>query len=164
MKSLLTTVIVVVTMGLTATAQNAVAALQPLLVSYFEMKDALVNADAGTASAKAADFVKIIGSIDSKALPAAALQSFTALHDKLKQDAGNIAATKDISRQRDLFAGFSLDLAALAKAVKLSGQPVYQAYCPMKKMYWLTNEKIIKNPYYGKQMLNCGSIIQTFNP
>jgi len=164
MKSLLTAVILVLAMVFSATAQKPVPTLQPLLVSYYEVKNALVNADAAAASAKADEFVKIINSIDSKTLTAEALKSFGSLQGKLQRGAGNIAATKDISKQRDYFASFSLDLFALAKSVKLSEQPVYQAYCPMKKMYWLTNEKTIKNPYYGKQMLNCGSITETINP
>jgi hypothetical protein len=164
MKSLLTAVILVLAMVFSATAQKPVPTLQPLLVSYYEVKNALVNADAAAASAKADEFVKIINSIDSKTLTAEALKSFGPLQGKLQREAGNIAATKDISKQRDYFASFSLDLFALAKSVKLSEQPVYQAYCPMKKMYWLTNEKTIKNPYYGKQMLNCGSITETINP
>jgi hypothetical protein len=49
----------------------------------------------------------------------------------------------------------------LAKAVKLSVQPVYQDYCPMKKAYWLSSEAAIKNPYYGSQMLSCGKINDT---
>ena len=52
---------------------------------------------------------------------------------------------------------------ALAKVSKLSSQPIYQLYCPMKKSSWLSSEKTIKNLYYGKAMLTCGSILQTLN-
>jgi hypothetical protein len=31
----------------------------------------------------------------------------------------------------------------------------------MKKMYWLSSEAAIKNPYYGKMMLTCGSVTET---
>jgi hypothetical protein len=49
----------------------------------------------------------------------------------------------------------------LAKAVKLSSDPIYEAYCPMKKASWLSSEKVIKNPYYGSAMLTCGSVRDT---
>lgn len=38
---------------------------------------------------------------------------------------------------------------------------VYYQYCPMKKAYWLSMEKEIKNPYYGSSMLTCGKVIET---
>jgi hypothetical protein len=49
----------------------------------------------------------------------------------------------------------------LAKAAKLSPQPVYEQYCPMKNAYWLSSEASIKNPYYGNEMLSCGEVKDT---
>jgi hypothetical protein len=34
-------------------------------------------------------------------------------------------------------------------------------YCPMKKSNWLSNEKTVKNPYYGSAMLTCGEVTGT---
>jgi hypothetical protein len=34
----------------------------------------------------------------------------------------------------------------------------------MKKANWLSNEKQVKNPYYGSAMLNCGKVVDTINP
>jgi hypothetical protein len=31
------------------------------------------------------------------------------------------------------------------------------AYCPMAKRSWIQKEDAIRNPYYGKSMLTCGS-------
>jgi hypothetical protein len=31
----------------------------------------------------------------------------------------------------------------------------------MKKAIWLSSENTVKNPYYGKQMLTCGSLQET---
>jgi len=79
----------------------------------------------------------------------------------LLKDANKIASGKDINQQRETFANFSNNMFIVAKAVKLSAEPVYQQYCPMKKAYWLSNETVIKNPYYGKQMLSCGNVSAT---
>ncbi len=49
----------------------------------------------------------------------------------------------------------------LAKVVKLSEEPLYLDYCPMKKSSWLSNDKAIKNPYFGSSMLTCGSVKET---
>jgi hypothetical protein len=164
MKFLLTAVIFVLTTQYTATAQKNIATFKPVITSYYDVKNALINTDAAKVTTGANQFAKAVNSIDTKNLSGADLRSFAAAQKKLQQAAANMAATKDINKQRDLFAGLSLDLYALAKEVKLSDQPIYQDYCPMKKMYWLSNDKNIKNPYYGNAMLTCGSVTATINP
>jgi Cu(I)/Ag(I) efflux system membrane fusion protein len=50
----------------------------------------------------------------------------------------------------------------LVKEAKLANAGVYHQYCPMafndKGAYWLSNEAEIKNPYFGKKMLECGEV------
>ena len=145
-------------------AQKASQTVTSLLNSYYEVKNALVYSDVSTASVKADEFIKTSNSVDMNAIPADKMNAFMFLLKKLVSGAEHIATATDIKKQRDYFADFSLDFYSLAKMVKLTDQPVYQAYCPMKKIYWLSNEKTIKNPYYGKMMLTCGSITETINP
>ena len=125
-----------------------------LLSLYYNIKDALVADNSNAASISAQEFLKTMSSADNKAILE---NSSTAL----TKDAGGIAETKDIKHQREHFASLSADMAALAKSVKLTGQPIYEAYCPMKKAYWLSNNKTIKNPYFGSAMLTCGSVKET---
>ncbi len=132
--------------------------LPELLVNYYAIKDALTNDDAAAASKNAASFVQTIEEIDAKALSAGEVKTFLALKDKLSYDARHISEVQYISHQREHFASLSLNMYQLAKAVKLSSQPVYKDYCPMKKAYWLSGDAAIKNPYFGKQMLTCGNI------
>lgn len=134
---------------------------QSLLTSYYDIKNALVNSDATLAASKANVFSKVMGSIDMKSIPKAEMTAFMGLQDKLEFDAKHISETKDISQQRQYFANFSANLFKLAKAVKLTNEPVYYDYCPMKKSYWLSDNAAIKNPYYGKQMLTCGAVKET---
>jgi hypothetical protein len=98
-----------------------------------------------------------------KALPAADMTMFMSLQEKLTFDARHISESKDIAHQREHFANFSANFFKLAKAVKLTDNPVYYAYCPMKKSYWLSADAAIKNPYYGSQMLTCGKVSETLN-
>jgi len=134
---------------------------QALLSSYYDIKNALVNSDAAAAAGKAGDFLKVIGSVDEKSFAGADLAALKTYQDKLTFDARHISESKDVEHQREHFATFSANFYKLAKAVKLSGQPVYYDYCPMKKTYWLSASKDIKNPYYGKQMLTCGKVSET---
>lgn len=128
--------------------------LSQLLTLYYNIKDALVAGNAGTASAVAEQFVKTANGIDYKVISEGNINI-------LVKDAGAISETKDINKQRKIFANFSANMFTLARAVKLTSQPIYQAYCPMKNAYWLTSENTVKNPYYGNAMLTCGSIKET---
>jgi hypothetical protein len=173
MKKLFILAIAIVTLSTTVNAQHnhhapqtskdslKTVSLSDLLTTYYSMKDALVASKAETAATKASEFVKAINSIDMKALSEADHTAFMAVNEKLAFDAEHIAESKDITHQRDHFKTFSDNLLTLAKAVKLSAQPVYQQYCPMKKAAWLSSEAAIKNPYYGSAMLTCGSVKAT---
>lgn len=125
-----------------------------LLSLYFEVKDALVNGNANAASDKAGDFIKAISEADVNIVG-------EVNRAVLLKDIEAIAKTKDLKEQRVRFAPFSDNMIALAKTVRLSADPVYQQYCPMKKASWLSNQQAIKNPYYGSAMLTCGSVKAT---
>ncbi len=128
--------------------------LSQLLTSYYNIKDALVADDATSASAGAEEFVKSANGIDYKVILEGNISA-------LVKDAGLIAEAKNIDQQRKIFANFSTNMFALAKGVKLTSQPIYEAYCPMKKAYWLSSGTTIKNPYFGSAMLTCGSVKET---
>lgn len=130
--------------------------LSQLLNHYYSIKDALVTGSNTNASASAEQFIKTLNTIDYKAVSEGNVNA-------LLKDATSISEAKDIKKQRDQFANLSSNMTALAKAVKLSSQPIYQVYCPMKKANWLSNEPAIKNPYFGNAMLTCGKVVETIN-
>jgi hypothetical protein len=139
-------------------------ALSPVLTDYYNIKDALVGSDTKAAAEKAAALVKDIDAVDRSAIPAKDHVAFMSLKVKLAFDARHIAESTDLSHQREHFAALSTNMASLAKQAKLSEQAVYQEYCPMKKVSWLSNETAIKNPYYGSSMLTCGKVTGTLKP
>ncbi len=126
----------------------------PLLTSYYNLKNALVSSNSTIAAGNALEFVKTLNDIAKETIKD---ESRNALLD----DANAISQTKDLKIQREKFATLSANMFALAKMVKLSISPVYQQYCPMKKASWLSDNKAIKNPYYGNAMLTCGSVKET---
>lgn len=134
------------------------ASLQALLGSYYNVKDALVAGDAAKAAAQAAALEKALGTVNTATLNSAAQEALKNVQADITAAAKTIAASKDISKQRESFVQLSEKFTALAKTVKLSAQPVYLDYCPMKKAYWLSADQAVKNPYYGSSMLSCGSV------
>lgn len=136
------------------TAHQAQAQTPALLPLYYTIKDALVGGNATLVSSKAGELVKALISADTKTVSGAN-------GDGLLEHSGQIAESKDLKSQREHFAKLSTDMIALAKTSKISADPVYQLYCPMKKSSWLSSEKTVKNPYYGSSMLTCGKVIET---
>lgn len=162
MKTILLAVALIVSVG-TQTGFAQQTQKQSLLASYYEIKNALVSSDAAAAAASAGEFLKEITAADAKTFTGAEAKALKTYQDKLGFDARHISESKDIAHQREHFATFSVNFFKLAKAVKLSADPIYYEYCPMKKSYWLSATKDIKNPYYGKQMLTCGSVSETID-
>lgn len=136
-------------------AQDSVKA-QPatLLNAYYTLKDALVNSDATLAAASAGELVKAINAFDQGTVNKNTRYT-------LLKNAGAISRSKDIKLQREIFSALSGNMVELIKTVKLTDEPVYQQYCPMKKASWLSQDKAIKNPYYGSAMLTCGAVKAT---
>ena len=172
MKSFILSALIVFTFSFSSFAENAGTNLikvdstgktsfEQLLGLYYNIKDALVNSDASAAASKAGELVNAIQKIDMKSLTETEHKAFMPLQDKLTADAKDISQIKDLAKQRIYFASLSDNFYLLAKAVKLSTEPIYYDYCPMKKKYWLSRESAIKNPYFGKAMPTCGEVKET---
>lgn len=130
-------------------AQKATAT--PILAGYYDIKDALTAGNAAQAASKAEELKSLLNALEQGAL-------WEANRNSLLKEASQISASKDIKAQRIAFSALSNAMLSLAKTEKLSTEPVYKLYCPMKKSYWLSKEKVVKNPYYGISMLTCGKV------
>ncbi|TCC96056.1 DUF3347 domain-containing protein [Pedobacter hiemivivus] len=79
--------------------------------------------------------------------------------------AAKIGAAADIEVQRTVFSDLSNDFIAKVKNSGLTSGELYVEYCPMalndKGASWLSNQKDIKNPYFGDSMLTCGEVKET---
>lgn len=131
---------------------------------YFELKNALIDGDAESASAKAKGFYEAMEKVKMEKLDTKEHTSFMKFQPGLKTDAEHIAKSKDIEHQRGHFASLSKNLFELMKDSKPS-YPVYLDFCPMyndgKGATWISKENAIKNPYYGSKMLTCGKVQET---
>ena len=118
---------------------------------YAHLKDALVASQADEAKKGADELKKALKEVSGSAAAGEA--------------ASKIAASSDLTEQRKIFSTLSNEMATLMKGGKLSMGVLYLDYCPMANgntgAYWLSNEKEIKNPYFGDMMLKCGSVKET---
>ncbi len=138
--------------------------LKAVFESYFAVKDALVKSDGNTVSVKAKDLLNAITSVKMETLTADEHTIWMKVMKDLSFDAEHISDTKDVGHQRDHFMSLSKNMYELIKVSK-SETPVYYQHCPMadngKGANWLSKENVIKNPYYGSQMLTCGKTVET---
>ena len=128
-----------------------------VLTAYFALKNDLVADNVAIAKTHAAELAAAIKAVPADKIPAEQLPAWK----KIALSTTRIGEAKDIDGQRDYFAILSDNMIVVTKALKANSVPVYQQYCPMKKVSWLSEAVAIKNPYYGKQMLTCGQVTET---
>lgn len=131
--------------------------INSVLTNYFVVKNDLTTDNYALAKTHSVDLATAIKTVPMDKVPA----DQAAIWKKIQLSATRLGAAKDIDLQRDYFAILSQNMIVITKALKTNTIPVYQQYCPMKKLSWLSELALIKNPYYGKQMLTCGQTVET---
>lgn len=137
-----------------------------LLNAYYAVKDALVASDTAKASAAANHLIKTSDGLkvneiqgDSTGMIKETAKSYTA---NISTTAKVLADSKTLDDKRKQFEMIADAIWSLTRTVKYSGQKVYWQYCPMafndKGAYWMSNDSIILNPYFGNEMLHCGTV------
>jgi hypothetical protein len=142
-----------------------------LLNSYYSLKESLVMEDTAKVNAAAASLISHAEGLalnelkgDTTGLIAETAKTFTGTMatsgDALRKEA-------DLEAKRKEFEIISDAMWSLVRTVKYDGSQVYYQFCPMafndKGAYWLSNSKEIRNPYFGDEMLTCGSTQDSLN-
>ncbi|HTF21383.1 MAG TPA: DUF3347 domain-containing protein [Chryseolinea sp.] len=130
--------------------------------SYATLKDAFVSSNATQVKQEATTVLGALGKVDMKLVTGAAHHDWMTYLSSMQKSLQEIGASADIEAQRVAFSALSNDLYKAIKAFGLSGETAYYDYCPMafnnKGGYWLSKEDKIQNPYFGDEMLTCGSV------
>lgn len=120
---------------------------------YIHLKEALVASQSDEAKKAADKLQQSLASVENA--------------KSAQAEAGKVASASNLDVQRKAFASLSNEITTLVKSSTLSMGEIYLEYCPMANgntgAYWLSNEKEIKNPYFGDKMLKCGSVKETIN-
>ena len=117
------------------------------LDQYLRIKDALVSSNPAEAQAAA----KHLDSLWTTNSPG----------DQLLSSVRQIASTSGLAAQREAF--YSLTQAYLVSLESKPGEDtLYLQFCPMAFDFegatWISREKVVMNPYFGDEMLNCGVV------
>ncbi|WP_111597551.1 DUF3347 domain-containing protein [Chitinophaga skermanii] len=142
--------------------------LKTAMSSYYSFKEALVRADSVGADEHA---LSLQHHLDS--LPFATAGGDTTKIVLLQEAASNIHAEiagmllekSDLEKRRASFEAVSDMLYDFVKATGLKGATVYRQFCPMafndRGAYWLSDKSVVRNPYFGDEMLGCGEVTDT---
>jgi Protein of unknown function (DUF2911)/Protein of unknown function (DUF3347) len=142
------------------------AQFAPVLSAYYGLKDALVADNSKLAAEKGKAMKTALGNIDTKNWTPKQRVAYDAVAKKMETDAEHIGDNAGkIDHQREHLITLSNNLSSIVKSLKINEEAAYLQFCPMandgKGGYWLSKENKVKNPYYGKSMLTCGSVKET---
>ena len=145
-----------------STNATSTVSIGEIVKGYLSLKNALTADKTKEAATAGAALEATFKSFNKTALTAEQKKVFEDVEDDAREHAEHIGSNGgNIEHQREHFDTLSKDIYALVKAFG-AGQPMYQDFCPMyndkKGAIWLSETKDIKNPYYGKKMLSCGSM------
>jgi hypothetical protein len=130
--------------------------------SYLQLKDALAN-DNGNAAAKAGkELNQKLQAYGSSQLTDEQRKVYDDIKEEALEHSEHIGENADkIDHQRSHFEMLSVVMYDLIKSNKVN-RVLYKQYCPMyndgKGGVWLSETKQIKNPFYGKEMPDCGEV------
>ena len=148
----------------TATVIQKENQLKAVFDNYFLVKDALITSDGTKAASASKELLAAVNNVKMDKLEMDAHMVWMKVLNPIKEGAEQIANTKEVKLQRNLFTELSKDMYTLIKVSKYE-TPVYYQFCPMfndgKGANWLSKENAVKNPYYGSMMLSCGKTVET---
>lgn len=139
-------------------------ALTATLAAYYQLKDAMVATDQAKAKEAAGNLAVKADSMKAIASRTPGNDSVVAYMDTVILNSKAITTLSDpeCEKQRIAFEPVSNAMYRTVKIAELKNANVYHQYCPMafndKGAYWLSNVADIKNPYFGKKMLECGEV------
>ncbi|WP_299260347.1 efflux RND transporter periplasmic adaptor subunit [uncultured Aquimarina sp.] len=131
------------------------------LSAYFLLKNALVASNANNTSTFSEQMLRGLKIINTSELQKTELDYVQMIIKKLEV----MVNKEDLKDQREHFVTLNESLEALIKSFDNISDTIYIQKCPMadsnKGAIWLSKEEEIRNPYFGDQMLTCGSVIDT---
>lgn len=146
-------------------------ALAPMYSVYFDLVGALSQDDLRATQIEASRLFKLASELDTT-LSGVVIPSFIEKGEVVYEEEFLIAIqsmvdAKEIGEARIAFTKVSLAILMSEKGIGHTGKtPFYEAYCSMafdgEGGTWLQDTKNITNPFYGSDMLSCGTIENTF--
>ncbi|MHB1922681.1 MAG: DUF3347 domain-containing protein [Chitinophagaceae bacterium] len=138
-----------------------------ILTAYFQLKNAIFNEDTTSSNQTANGLESQLKRLDVHPFQENP-EKFKRAHlivDSLSIDIQGLLGKNNFRGKRLEFSMISNLMDQFIQNVGLKSRTVYWQYCPMangdKGAYWLNDSPGISNPYFGKQMPDCGQTRET---
>lgn len=136
--------------------------LKKVFEAYLPVKDALIDSDAKKAAQNARALAVAIQNVDMNKVKGTAHAAWMEDKSVLQSSTEVILNEKNLEKARVALSSLSDQLYHTLVRFKVKGLSAYRQFCPMafdfKGAYWLSNSDEILNPYFGDEMLTCGSV------
>lgn len=133
---------------------------------YLELKDALVASDDVSAATKAREVASTWERLSVNPQVDEERDMWNSMKAAVLSGARSTAGSTDLEKRRADFETLSNALIALIDRYGVTGTTLYKQFCPMafddKGSYWISDERQIRNPYFGSMMLSCGEVRGTW--
>ncbi len=141
--------------------------VEGIMDSYLKLKNALADDNGKDAANAGNKVVAALKGLDKSRINAGKSQELSEITENAVEHAEHIGANAgNIEHQREHFESLSQDIYDLVK-ITGSEKKLYYTHCPMyndnKGANWLSETREIRNPYLGKEMLECGTIKEELN-
>jgi len=138
-------------------------AVGKLSQAYFGLQVALAGDDFDAAKAAVGKVASAFEAIDMKLLEGDAHLAWMSLADKFSSALEKVKSAEDIEKLRVAFEPLTMATTEIVKSFSPAGvEHVYEVHCPMafdfKGASWLQDNEEVLNPYFGAEMLSCGSV------
>ena len=144
--------------------------LGKLVTEYIKLKNAFTDDNAILAQKEAKNVINSLEQVNMHLLHGNGHDVWMKSLNSIKKEADKIHSSVEIATQREAFLILSKNLSDAIKTFGIeteNGQALYLVFCPMADNdnggFWLSYDKEIKNPYFGSEMLTCGSIQNQMN-
>lgn len=137
--------------------------LEAVLDHYFDLKDALVESDAQSASQAAELYLEQVNDINPESLNSESEALWVSFSEIITNNTREMIPLKDVDDQRYHFEFISEEMIEMVDTFRPVGYEIYHQTCPMVRggsADWLSREEQISNPYHGDRMLRCGEVIR----
>lgn len=140
------------------TTQEKNVSSENIIKNYFNLKDALLKDDKDKATIHSEYLSNSLNDFNNSIIIENKQDELKEILNDAIQNA-NLISEKDIKIQREYFKELSINITDMI-AITGTEQPLYEQHCPMYNggTNWLSDSKEIRNPYYGSQMLKCGTV------
>lgn len=135
---------------------------------YLSLKDALVANDSIQSIEFVKEFLSELNKVDMQVLSGEAHEAWMTQLSNLTSHGQHLSSSSGLEEQRNQFSYLSEAMIESIQTFGIRGDTLYVQHCPMALDFeganWLSAESNIINPYFGDEMLTCGTVTSTLAP